>query len=136
MSNMEEFTQSLKGIANKIAVDVKRTTAITKLRMHLTGLDRQRHEMLARLGGRVDELRRNDELLDEGLKKLLEIEFDELDKIEKRMRETMDSIQQISLQDDDDKSEDIFTGKDDKPGEESGPEVNRQENLLDSFNVH
>ena len=129
MANSDDFVQSIKSIANKITDDVKRTTAVTKYRMQLAGLDRQRNEVFAKLGSRVDELRRSEQILDQGFLRLLEHEFEELDRLEKQIRQTMDSIQELNL-----RVEAVFEeiGRDRAEGERTSSE----ENLLDSFEVH
>lgn len=127
MNPLDDFTRSIKGMVNKIAVDTKRTAAITKLRMELTGLDRQRREHFSRLGEKVNELRRTNQITDAGLLGLLEIEFDNLDRVSKRMDETMTAIQELNL-------------SDEEPGEEvesegDGKTETPDGSLLDSFDV-
>lgn len=127
MSPLDDITRSIKGMYNKIAVDTKRTAAITKLRMELTGLDRQRREFFIRLGEKVNELRRTNQITDAGLLGLLEIEFDNLDRVSKRMDETMAAIQELNL-------------SDEEPGEEvesegDGKMEDPDGSLLDSFDV-
>jgi hypothetical protein len=112
---------------NRIAVDTIRTAAITRLRMDLSGMDRQRKELFARLGERVDELRRSDRISDMGMLALLEEEFTNLDRIEKRIGETLAQIQELNLHDEDSAEE----------GESEGEvkEGEKGESLLESFDV-
>ncbi len=127
MTSIDDFTRSLKDICHRIAVDSKRTAMITKLRMELTGLDRRRREILSRLGARVDELRRTGQIHDAGLLGLLEVEFEDVDRIEKRIDATMTEIQEINLQDEESIVEDEAP-----EGEEAAP---AGESMLDSFDV-
>jgi hypothetical protein len=79
------------------------------------------------IGERLDELKRTGRIHDAGLLGLMESEFESLDRLRKRIQETMDSIQELSLQETqaDEYEEDI----------ESKEVISETENLLDSFDV-
>lgn len=125
---MDDFTQSVKDLTAKLSIGVRRTAAVTKLRVQLTGLDRQRNEIYQRLGSRVDELRQTGQLNDRALLMLLELEFSDIDRVESRIRETMDQIQELSLQE----RAEVYDYND--VNEAPAPEKKNQ-NLLDSFDV-
>lgn len=127
MPVFDDLTRSIRDIARRIAVDGKRTAALTRLRMELTGLDRRRKELYARLGAQVDELRRAGKLLDASLLKLLEGEFENIDRVEKSIRDTMDQIQQVNV-------EEIVWEEDASEGPGREP-TSRPGDLLDSFEV-
>ena len=97
MASVDELLASLKVLINRLAIDGKRTAALTRLRIDLTGFDRHRRELYSKLGSRVDELRRTGHLTDPGMLGLLEEEFEEIDRVAKKIRDTMDSIQEITL---------------------------------------
>jgi len=128
MNPLDDFTRSVKDICNRIAVDTKRTAAITKLRMDLTSHDRQRRELFARLGERVDELRRTEQISDKGLLALLEDEFENLDRIEVKIGKTMSEIQKLNLGD-------YSVVEDESVGSDNKDNATDSGNLLDSFNV-
>jgi hypothetical protein len=125
MGKLDDLTRSLKDLAYRLTLEGKRTATVTRLRMELTGLDRRRKELFARLGERVNELRLKGQVSDAGLISLLQVEFDDLDRVAKHILETMDAIQQIHL-DGPEESERM------EPDEEP---AGRSENLIDSFDV-
>jgi len=127
MTALDDITRSLKDLYQRLAVSGKKTAAITRLRMELAGLDRQRKELFGTIGERVSELRRAGQIRDVGLIGLLEHEFDSLDRLRKRIQDTMDSIQQLNLQE-------IELG--DLPVSAEDDEMRAEsENLLNSFEV-
>jgi len=126
MNTLDEISKSLKDLYRRISVSGRRTATVTRLRMELAGLDRKRRETYALLGERLVELKRTGRISDAGLLALLEEEFESLERLRKRIQETMDSIQELNLQE---------TGTDEYE-EETGEEIiSESENLLDSFDV-
>ena len=127
MTSLDDMTRSLKELYQKLTATGKRTAALTRLRMELTGLDRQRREAFVRLGERVDDLKRSGRIFDAGLLGLLDGEFESIDRIRKKIQDTMRVIQEINLE----KIE--IAG--DTELIDAGDSVNASENLLDSFEV-
>ena len=111
----------------RLTISGRRTAAITRLRMELSGHDRQRKEYFSDLGERIDELRRSGQISDAGLLVLLEENFGNIDRINKKIQETMDAIREFNLRDSDGDQ-----ATDSVPEEEISQE---SENLLDSFGV-
>ncbi len=127
MSTLDEFTRSMRDLYQRLTVSGRRAAAVTRLRMELAGLDRQRRERFGNLGERVDELRRAGAINDAGLIGLLEEDFENIDRLRKRIQETMDSIQELNL-------DESYVEEVSEPATE---ETTREkpENLLDSFGV-
>ena len=97
MAGFDEITRTLKELAQRLALEGKRTATITRLRMELAGLDRRRRELFARLGERINDLRLNGKIVDIGLLALLQAELDDIDRVSKEIQETMVNIQEINL---------------------------------------
>lgn len=127
MSPFDEITGSLKDLYQKLTIKGRRTATVTRLRIELSGLDKQRMELYARLGEHVDELRRANQINDAGLLAFLEGEFMSLDRLKMKIDDTMSHIRDINLDADQSagSSELIF---DENP-------VSESQNLLDSFDV-
>jgi hypothetical protein len=127
MSPFKDITGSLVDLYTKLAIKGKRTALVTRLRIELSGLDKQRMELYARLGEHLDELRRVDQINDPGLLALLEGEFMSLDRLKLKIDETMNHIRDINLD----------GGKPEGSSElvfDENPSVESQ-NLIDSFDV-
>lgn len=127
MSPFNDITGSFRGLYRKLTVKGKRTATVTRLRFELSGLDKQRTELYARLGEHLDELRQAGQINDAGLLALLDGEFMSLDRLKLKLKDTMDTIRDINLDEDESagSSELIF---DAQPVAES-------QNLIDSFDV-
>jgi hypothetical protein len=127
MSTLDDISKSLRDLYQRISVTGRRTATVTRLRMELAGLDRKRRDTYALIGERLDELKRTGRIHDAGLLGLMESEFESLDRLRKRIQETMDSIQELNLQETqaDEYEEDM----------ESKEVISETENLLDSFDV-
>ncbi len=129
MAALDEITQALKDLYQKLSVTGRRTAAVTRLRLELAGLDKERKEAFSRLGERVSELKRTGQIRDAGFLGLLESEFERIDRVRKKMQDTMDSIREINLQEMEAATTDELSFElDDKA-------VGKSENLLDSFEV-
>jgi hypothetical protein len=126
MSTADDLLRSLKDLVSRLAANGRRTAAITRLRMELTGLDRQRKELHSKLGAHVDELRRSGQLVDGGVLRLLELDFERIDRMEKSIRDTLEQIQQINLE------EPVWEDVTQETGHEPAP---RSGDLLNSFEV-
>jgi len=127
MGTFDDITRSLKDLYRKLSVTGRKTAAVTRLRMELSGYDKQRTELFSRLGERLDELKRTNRVNDAGLLALLEPEFESIDRIRKKIQRTMDEIQQLNLVDSE--AEEILEL-------DLNEEITvEEENLLDSFNV-
>jgi transcriptional regulator of heat shock response len=127
MGKFDEISKSFKDLYQKLSVSGRRTAAVTRLRIELSGYDKKRNELYARLGERLDELRRTDRINDAGLLSLLGSEFESIDRIRAKIQDTMDSIQQFNLE------ETEMEGVLEFDLPEENPE--KEENLLDSFKV-
>ena len=97
MAKFDDITRTLRDLAQRLALEGRRTAAITRLRMELAGLDRRRKELFARLGERINDLRLNGQIVDVGLLALLQTELDDIDRVSREIQETMVSIQEINL---------------------------------------
>jgi len=126
MGKIRKIKRSIEELAQRTAKDCKRTLAITRLRMELAALDRRRKELFARLGERVNELRMKAQILDVGLLGLLQPEFDDIDRLDKEIQDTLEMIQEVSLEGFESASE---TEGAEKPRDSSAV------SLLDSFEV-
>jgi len=128
MSTLDDITRPVKDLYRKLAAGGKRTAAVTRLRVELAGLDKQRKELYSRLGERVDELRRSGKVIDPGLLGLLEPEFESIDRLRMKIQETMQEIREVNIHSatDEDTSEIISSEQ---------PLMPAEENLLDSFKV-
>jgi hypothetical protein len=124
-NKLDEIGLMLKDLFNHLSVEGKRTAVLTRLRIELSGLDRQRRELYSKLGDKVNDLRMNGKIIDAGLVGLLQGEFEEIDRMTMKVNETMESIQKVNLEGREPSEE--------PPGGEE-PEKS-QEGLLDSFQV-
>ena len=127
MDKFEEMSKSLKDLYQKLAVTGKRAAAITRMRVELAGLDRQRRDTYSQLGEKLNELRRSGQISDAGLLVVLEGEFEKIDRVTMKIQNTSDEIKKLNLDDPD-------TGIPEQ-AEEIDVESGETENLLDSFGV-
>ena len=68
---IDEIGLKLRDLFNHLFIEGKRTAILTRLRMELSGLDRQRKDLFAVLGERVNDLRLNGQIIDAGLMGIL-----------------------------------------------------------------
>lgn len=116
--------KAIRDAARKLAMEGRRTATVTRLRMELSSLDRKRRELLARLGEHVNDLRQNGQIADAGLLGLLQADFDDIDRINREIHQTLESIQSVSL-----------TGAEPEERAPAASEQKPSESLLDSFEV-
>jgi len=127
MSTFDEMTRSLGDLYQKLAVSGKRAAAVTKLRMELSGHDRERREYYSALGEKINELRRSGQISDAGLLVLLEDEFEKIDRSTRKIQETSDEIKLLNIEQ---------SGTDEGGNiPEEFEQTGDSENLLDSFGV-
>ena len=127
MNKFDEMTKSLADLYQKITVSGKRAAAVTRMRIELSGLDRERRDYYSALGQKVNEMRKSGQISDAGLLVILETEFEKIDRITRKIQDTSDEIRKLNLSDTHQEGQ-----------EESDTEtMNREksENLLDSFGV-
>jgi hypothetical protein len=126
MPKIDDISRSFRDLVSRLALEGKRTATITHLRVELTGLDRRRKDLFARLGDRINELRLNGKIIDTGLLGLLQSELDDIDRVNKEIQETLDLIQEVNL-------EGMAVSEQVEKSEGAPQEV--AEGLLDSFEV-
>lgn len=127
MSLFDDISVSIRELYRKLAYSGRRTATITRLRIEMSGLDKQRMEIYSKLGEHVDELRRVGQINDTGLVGLLEGEFMSLDRVKIKITETMDTIRNLNI-DEASREESSELIIDDEP-------VAGSQNLIDSFEV-
>lgn len=127
MSKFNSISASIRELYRKLALSGRRTATIARLRIELSGLDKQRMEIYSKLGEHVDELRRVGQINDTGLLGLLEGEFMSLDRVKIKINETMDTIRNLNI-DETDREESSELIIDEEP-------VAGSQNLIDSFEV-
>jgi hypothetical protein len=98
VNKLDEFGATLRDLFNRATVEGKRTVVLTRLRMEMSGLDRQRKELFSSLGDKVNDLRLNGKIIDTGLMGLLQSDFEDIDRMTMKISDTMDSIQRVSLE--------------------------------------
>ncbi len=127
MSTLDDISRSFRDLYQKLSASGRRTAAVTRLRMELAGLSRQRSELFARLGEKLNELRSTGQITDAGLVAILENDFEGIERIGRKIQETMDLIQELNLQE----------GEAEVDGDMHYDEKisENPENLLDSFDV-
>ena len=126
INKLDELGVTLRDLFNRAAIEGKRTVVLTRLRMEMSGLDRQRKELFASLGDKVNDLRLNGKIIDAGLIGLLQSDFEDIDRMTMKITDPVESIQRVSLE---------FaesSRKTNRPPEE--PSANTG-GLLDSFQV-
>jgi len=127
MNKFDEMTKSLADLYQKITVSGKRAAAVTRMRIELSGLDRERRDYYSALGQKVNEMRKSGQISDAGLLVILEMEFDKIDRITRKIQDTSDEIRKLNL------SDTHQEGQEESDAESMKRE--KSENLLDSFGV-
>ena len=127
MNKFDEMTKSLADLYQKITVTGKRAATVTRLRIELSGLDRERRDYYSALGQKVNEMRKSGQISDAGLLVILEMEFEKIDRVTRKIQDTSDEIRKLNL------SDTHQDGQDESDAESMKRE--KSENLLDSFGV-
>lgn len=126
MSQVDDLKKYIKRVFRHLHLESRRTAAVTRLRFDLNALEHRRRHQFSRLGERLNELRINGRILDAGLVSLLQAEFDEIDRVNSQIQNTIQLIKEINQSQESESSDLIF---------ETESEISEKGTLIDSFQV-
>ena len=133
MSAFDDMTKSIRDVYKRLAISGKRAAAVTRLRLELSGLDRERRDLYSSLGQKINDLRLSGSISHQNILGVLETDFEKVDRVGRKIEDTMEAIRNLSI----DTDPESKSGQEKEKPEEhlSLPEGGNSENLLDSFGV-